>query len=96
MPGRFPGREATEAVAAELARAAPQRQSLLILALADRGDASVVPLIVNAAKNSPEQVRIYALRALKKVDEAVSAPLLLEAALEENAAVSQAGPGGDR
>ena len=71
----LPGREATEAVAAELARAAPQRQSLLILALADRGEASVVPLIVKAVKSGPEQVRIYALRALKKIDESVSAPL---------------------
>ena len=86
----LPGPEATAAVAAELARAAPQRQSLLILALADRGDASVVPQIVKAAKNSPEQVRIQALRALKKIDESVTAPVLLDAALEDNPAISQA------
>ncbi len=84
------GREATEAVAAELAHAAPQRQSLLVLALADRGEASVVPQIVKAAKNSPEQVRTHALRALRKIDESVTAPVLLDAALEDNAAVSQA------
>ena len=86
----LPGREATEAVAAELARATPQRQSLLILALADRGEATVVPLIVKAAKSSPLPLRIYALRALKRIDETVSAPVLLDAALEDNAAVSQA------
>jgi len=87
------GVEATEAIAAELARAVPRRQSLLILALADRGDASAAPQIVKAAKNSPEQVRIYALRALQKIDEAVSAPILLDAVLEGNSALSQAALG---
>jgi len=86
----LPGRTATEAVAAELVRAVPERQSLLVLALADRGEASVVPQIVKAAKNSPELVRIHALRALQKIDDAVSAPVLLDAALEDNAAISQA------
>ena len=70
----LPGREATEAVAAELDRATPQRQALLILALADRGEASAVPLIIKAAKSSPPQVRVYALRALKRIDDAASAP----------------------
>ncbi len=86
----LPGREATEAVAAELGRTTPERQALMILALADRGEASVVPQIVKVAKSGPEQVRIYALRALKKIDESVSAPVLLDAALEDNAAISQA------
>ena len=86
----LPGRQATEALAAELGRAAPQRRALLVLALADRGEASVVPQIVAIARQSSPQVRIYALRALKKIDESVSAPVPLEAALDENAAVSQA------
>ena len=86
----FPAREATEALAAELARATPQRQSLLILALADRGEAVAIPLIVKAAKSSSLPMRIYALRALKKIDETVSAPVLLDAALDDNAAVSEA------
>ncbi len=85
----LPGREATEAVVAALGRAPLQRQSLLIRALADRGEATVIPQIVQAAKSSPEQVRIEALRALKKIDETVSAPVLFEAALEDKAAISQ-------
>jgi HEAT repeat protein len=89
----LPGPEATEAVAAELARAVPQRQSLLILALADRGESSVVPQIVKAAKGSSPQVRVYALRALKRVDEAVSAPILLDAAAEDDATIAQAALG---
>jgi HEAT repeat protein len=89
----LPGREATEAVAAELARAVPQRQSLLILALADRGEASVAARIVKAAKNSPQQVRVSALRALTRIDDAVSAPALLDAALEDDAAITQAALG---
>ena len=39
----LPGPETTEALAAELGRAVPRRQSLLILALADRGEATAVP-----------------------------------------------------
>jgi len=89
----LPGRKATEAIAAELAHAGPQRQSLLILALADRGEASVTPQILEIARSSPAQVRIYALRALRKIDEAVSAPILLDAALEDNAAIAQAALG---
>ncbi len=86
----LPGRDVSEALAAELGRAAPQRQSLLILALADRGEASVVPQIVKAVKSSLPQVRIYAVRALKRIDESVSAPLLLDAALEDDEAISRA------
>ena len=86
----LPGQEATAAIAAELDRATAQRQSLLILALADRGEASVASQIVKAAKKSPTQVRIQALHALKKIDEAASAPVLLDAALEANVAISQA------
>jgi hypothetical protein len=36
------GREATEAVAAELSQATPQRQALLILVLTDRGDTAAL------------------------------------------------------
>ena len=89
----LPGPEATEAMAAELARAVPQRQSLLILALADRGEASVVPQIVKAAKSSPTGVRVYALRALKKVDESVSRPCCWKRRWKTNAVISQAAQG---
>jgi hypothetical protein len=83
------GREATEAIAAEVASAASQRQALLIMALADRADASVAPLVIKAARSGPESVRAHALRALARFDEAATAPVLLDAALEPSAAVSQ-------
>jgi HEAT repeat protein len=48
-----PGREASAAIVAEVSRAAPERQALLILALADRGDASVGPRGVKTARGGP-------------------------------------------
>ena len=38
-------------------------------------------------------MRVYALRALKRIDDAASAPVLLDAAVEGNAAISQAALG---
>jgi len=85
----LPGREATEALVAELGRAAPDRLALLILALADRGDAAALPAALQAAKNGPDQVRIVAMRVLKRLGDASYVPVLLEAALEANEEVSQ-------
>ena len=85
-----PGREATAAIVAEVSRAAPEKQALLILALADRGDASVAPLVVKAARSGPDAVRTKALRALARFDESVTAPVLLDGALDPSEAVSQA------
>ncbi len=84
------GHEVTQALVAEVGRASPERQALLILALADRGDASVAPLVVRAAHSGSEAVRVQAIRALRSFDEALTASVLLEAALEPSPAVSKA------
>ncbi len=62
----------------------------MILALADRNDPAAAPLIVKAARSGGESVRVLAMRALLRLDEAAAAPVLLDAAMESNAAVSQA------
>ena len=84
------GREATEALAAELPRATPQRQALLILALADRGDTAALPAVLKAAKSGSEEVRSVAIRALGRLGNASCVPMLLEAALGAEAELSQA------
>ena len=47
------GREVTEALVAELGRATPERQALLILALADRGDTAALPAVLAGGQERP-------------------------------------------
>ena len=49
----LPGREVTEALVAELGKATPERQALLILALADRGDAAALPAVLAGGQERP-------------------------------------------
>jgi HEAT repeat protein len=85
-----PGAEITDALLAELPKVPAERQGLLILALADRGDARVLPAVLQAAQSSDGQLRIIAFRALKRVGDASCVAALLDAAAEGNDEVSQA------
>lgn len=84
----LPGKEATEALAAELAKAAAERQPLLVLAIADRGDAAGLPAMLEAAKSGSDSVKAAVVKVLKRLGDASSVPLLLEAAASENAALA--------
>jgi HEAT repeat protein len=84
------GPELTDALLAELAQAAPARQPLLLMALADRGDPKARDALLQAAKGGVGDVRIAALRGLKNVSDSSCGPVLLDAALEENAEISEA------
>jgi len=86
----LPGSEATEAVAAELAKAAPERQAMLLLALGDRNDPKALPAVLAAAKSGPKAVRIVAMSVLERLGNASCTPVLLDAALEDDAEVAQA------
>jgi len=81
----LPGREVTAALVSELGKAAPERQTLLILALADRGDAAAAPAVLAAAKSGPINVRIAAFGVLGRVGGPPCVPILLDAALEADA-----------
>jgi HEAT repeat protein len=83
------GGNVTEALVAELELAPPDRQTLLILALADRGDASALPAVLQAARRGPDSVRIVALRVLQRLGDASYVPVLLEAALQDNQELAQ-------
>ena len=83
------GREATDALVAEMGRAAPDKQALLILVLADRGDIGALPAVLQAAKSGPEEVRGVAIRVLGRLGNASCVPALLDAAMDADAQLSQ-------
>ena len=85
----LPGPEATEALAAELGNAASDRQALMLLALADRGDAKALPAVLDAVKSGADHVRTAAMSALARFADASCVPVLLDAALDENAQLAQ-------
>jgi len=85
----LPGAEATEALAAEMRQAASDRQALMLLALADRGDAKALPAVLGVAKSGPNHVRIAAMAALERFGDASCVPVLLDAATEGDAQLAQ-------
>jgi HEAT repeat protein len=86
----LPGRNVTEALAAELQKCSPERQSFLLLALGDRTDAAVMPAVLAAASNGSQTLRLTAVGVLDRMGNASSVPVLLIAATDADADVSQA------
>jgi len=84
------GPDVAKALVAELGRATPDRQALLILALADRGDTEALPAMLQAAQSGPNQVRIAAIGMLKQLGDASCVPILLEIAVAAEEDVAQA------
>lgn len=60
----LPGKDTTEALAALLGRLAPERQVLLVVALADRGDVSAAVAVAKCVASDHAEVRQAALSAL--------------------------------
>jgi HEAT repeat protein len=86
----LPCPEITDALVAELPKAAVERRGLLILALADRGEPRVLPAVLQAAQSGDGQLRVLAIRALKRVGNASCAPALFDVAVEGSPDISQA------
>jgi HEAT repeat protein len=84
------GPKVTEALVAELKRCNPDRQGVLLLAVADRGDAAALSAVLEAARRSPTKVRIVAMGVLERRGNLSSVPVLLEAAAGGEAEVAQA------
>lgn len=84
------GEPITRAAASELANLPPQRQSLLIEALADRGDRAALPAILALAQRGPAEGRPTAIRALGALGDASVMPVLLEIATGSAGPLSQA------
>jgi HEAT repeat protein len=86
----LPGRAVTEALAAELPRTSPDRQSFLLLALADRSDDAVLSAVLAAAGSGPQKLRLTAVGVLDRLGNPSSVPVLLVAAADSNADLAQA------
>jgi HEAT repeat protein len=85
----LPGADVTKALVAEVSKAKPEKQAQLILVLADRGDAATLPVMLQAAKSGSDNVRLAAIGVLQRMGNVSCVPVLLESAMESNAAVSE-------
>ena len=96
MVARFDNRPRTvwpRSLGSSLRRCAmfkPQLQALLILAMADRGDADAMPAMLEASKSGPSAVRIAAIKVLQSIGDASCVPVLLSIAAENDKDVAQA------
>ena len=86
----LPGRDVTEALAAELARLSPDRRPMLLLALSDRNDPAVLATVHKAAQSGPQDQRITAINILIRLGDVSSVPVLLDAATGDDAGLEQA------
>jgi HEAT repeat protein len=86
----LPGRDVTEALAVELDSLSPARRPLLLLAIADRSDSAVLPVIYKSAQSGPDDLRITAINTLARLGDVSCVPVLLEAATENDADLQQA------
>jgi HEAT repeat protein len=89
----LPGPEATDALAAEMSQAASDRQALMLVALADRGDPKALPAVLKVAKTGATHVRIAAMAAIDRFGNVSCVPMLLEAAIEADADLAQRAKG---
>ncbi|MGE5294620.1 MAG: HEAT repeat domain-containing protein [Solirubrobacterales bacterium] len=86
----LPGEDVTKALAASMDKLNAERQPLLLLALSDRKDAGVLPVIVKVAQSGSTPLRTTAAGVLVRVGNVSSLPVLLEAAVQEDAGLVQA------
>jgi HEAT repeat protein len=86
----LPGRKVTKALAAELDKASPHRQAMLLLTLADRSDDAVLPAVLRVAKSGSGQLRIAAIGVLRRVGNASCVPVLLDNAISTDPAMAEA------
>jgi HEAT repeat protein len=89
----LPGREVTEALATELQRCLPDRQTRILLALAERGDPAASPVVLAAAAAGSRELRLMAIGLLERLGNVSSLPVLLEAAVNDDAEFAQAAEG---
>jgi HEAT repeat protein len=72
------GSEVATKLVSHLSELAPERQALLIAALADRRDRAALPAVLEAAASENLEVRIAAIEALATLGDASAVPLLLK------------------
>jgi HEAT repeat protein len=86
----LPGREVTEAVAAEMEKADLDRQTGLIMVLAERPDPVVLPTVQKAARSGPQKMRLAAVTALEHIATVPCVAPLLDVAVDDDRELAQA------
>jgi HEAT repeat protein len=86
----MPGKEVAEVLILEATRAAPDRAVLILQAIADRHDSSVLTEVLRAASTGPKPVRLAALAAVGRLGDATCLTKLLEVAVENDADLARA------
>jgi len=81
----LPGRDVTEALAGELEKLSPVKRPMLLLALADRQDDAVLPVVLKAVKAGSADLRLTAVGLLVRLGDASCVPALLDAATDADA-----------
>jgi HEAT repeat protein len=86
----LPGNEVSEALAAELAAASPERAALIVSAIGDRDDDALPLTVLLATLGGDPQVRLAAIQAVGKRGDANSVPSLLEIAANAEPELAEA------
>ena len=86
----LPGNQATQAVITDYKQATPDRQPLVLLALSDREDPAVVPVVTDAAEHGAKELRTVAVDILDRWGEQTTLPVLLAVAADEDKDLSEA------
>jgi HEAT repeat protein len=86
----FPGSHIDKALAAELAKAAPERAAMVIHVMADRKETVVLPAVIKVAGQGPKPVRLAAIGALGRVGNDTCLAPLLQAGVESDADLARA------
>ncbi|MCE9608245.1 MAG: HEAT repeat domain-containing protein [Planctomycetia bacterium] len=86
----LPGAEVSPALSAELVGAAPERAALLLNVLADRGDKTVLPAVLQTALSGSKEVRIAALAVLPRLGDGTLVEPLLAIAAGQDAELAAA------
>lgn len=86
----LPGRDVTEALAAEMDRLSDEKRPLLLLAIADRSDDAVLPVVLRAAQDGPKALRITAIGILIHLGNVACVPALLDATTGGDAEIQAA------
>ncbi len=86
----FPGKEVDKALAAELSKTIPQRAALIIQAMADRPETVDLAVVLKAAGSGAKEVRISAVGALARIGNETCLQTLFDAAVDDDAELSQA------
>jgi HEAT repeat protein len=86
----LPGTDVTKALVAALNDCPDERKAFLLLAVADRHDATALPAVYQAAQSGPAKLRLVAVGILDRQGSPASIPVLLTVAADNSAALKAA------